>query len=156
MTTGHVFATLPAKIINRTADLTGATPVYVALLSNLWTPNAALSVFADLTGEPVGAGYTAGGMVLDGLAPAGVPGGTGLKRAGNLTWPGLSVVFRYAVAYLGGPGALGQHLVCWWDFITDQNPAGVNTNLVPDATGFFALASADVGTAPPAGSTGAG
>lgn len=98
----------------------------VILTTAAYAPSEADQWRSDVIGElPTAAGYTAGGIVLDGLVWQ-IADGRPVLTAGQPTWPGASwSTARRAVVFrdTGSPGA--SPLLCWSDFGGPVAPGGM-------------------------------
>ncbi len=107
--------------------------IRVSLHTSVYVPSKDTHEFySDLSGEVVGAGYTAGGAALGSKTLVYDPATdrTTLDAA-DATWANL-LTFRYAVIYDNTPSAGNKILLGYVDFVTDQlaltvqwDPAGI-------------------------------
>jgi len=118
-----VYTSFKRRIGDGTFDMDADT-FKCALLTASHTPNAANAVFADLTGEVTGTGYTAGGATLTGVTWSSA-GSTAVLDAEDPSWTTASLTARYAVIYKSGTAnGLTNPLVCLLDFGSDKGVTG--------------------------------
>jgi hypothetical protein len=97
--TTTIYNPLRKYLLNGTIDL-DTDPIYVALVANTYTVDAAHAAWADVSTHEVAAGdgYTAGGQLL--LNPvSNFAAAVGSWITDNPVWPALTKTFRYAVLY---------------------------------------------------------
>lgn len=110
-----------------------------ALLTSSYTPDATDEVFADLSGEVSGTGYTAGGATLTGVTWA-TSGTTCVLDATDPQWTGATITARYAAIYKSGTAnSLTNPLVCILDFGADKGVTGGTFTVQFDAGGILVL-----------------
>jgi hypothetical protein len=127
-------------------NLIGSNPIdfvndtiKVMLCTSSYTPSIAHDFKNDITNEITGTGYTAGGLTLTSKTATRTSGNT-VYTAANATWSGATFTTRYAVVYKDTGVSSTSPLICYFDFGTDQSPAGVNYTLTWDATnGIFKM-----------------
>jgi hypothetical protein len=93
-----------------------------ALLTSAYVPDQDTHThFGDLTGEVVGAGYTAGGMVVANRSLA-FDAATNEVRflADDLIWTASTITARYLVFYNDTPAAGSKWLLAYVNFGDDQ------------------------------------
>jgi hypothetical protein len=118
-----IYTSFKRRLGDGTFDLDADT-FKCALLTASHTPSAAHTVFADLTGEVSGTGYTAGGTTLTNVTWT-TAGTTAVLDADDPAWTGATVTARYAVVYKSGTAnGLANPLVCLLDFGADTGVTG--------------------------------
>lgn len=84
--------------------------IKLALFTNTYVPAKLTdNLFSGLSGEASGAGYTAGGKLLQGVSVDDYEYGQGfsmLVTAVSVNWSGLTLSFRYGVLYDATSGCL--------------------------------------------------
>jgi hypothetical protein len=133
-----IFTSFKKGCADGTFDLDGDT-FKCALLTSAYTPDATDVVFADLSGEVVGTGYTAGGASLANVSW--VTSGTGAKLdADDPSWTNATITARYAVIYkVGTANSLVNPLVCLLDLGSDKGVAGGTFTVNFNAAGILTL-----------------
>lgn len=110
-----------------------------ALLTGSYTPDATDEVFADLSGEVSGDGYTAGGAVLAGVTWT-RNGAVAKLDATDPQWTEASFTARYAVIYKSGTAnSLTNPLICLLDFGANKTVTAGTFMVVFDAAGILTL-----------------
>ena len=118
-----VYTSFKRRLGDGTFDMDADT-FKCALFSVTHTPNAANAVFADLSGEVTGTGYTAGGATLTDVTWS-TSGTTAVLDADDPSWTNASLTARYAVVYKSGTAnGLTNPLVCLLDFGSDKGVTG--------------------------------
>lgn len=112
-----------------------------ALFTSSYTPDATDEVFADLSSEASGTGYTAGGATLANVTWT-LSGGTVKFDADDPSWTDTSVTARYAVVYKSGTAnSLTNPLVCLLDLGADKGIVGGGTfTITLSSSGILSLA----------------
>lgn len=118
-----IYTSFKKRIGDGTFDMDADT-FKCALFTSAHTPDAAHTVFADLTGEVSGTGYTTGGTTLTDVIWA-TSGATAVFDADDPTWSDAVITARYAVIYKSGTANdLTNPLVCLLDFGEDKGVTG--------------------------------
>lgn len=133
-----VYTSFKRRIGDGTFDLDADT-FKCALFSASHTPSTAHAVFADLTGEVSGTGYTAGGATLTNVTWTS-SGTSAVLDADDPSWTNASLTARYAVVYKSGT-ANGQTdpLVCLLDFEADKGVTGGTFSVTFNTAGIVIL-----------------
>lgn len=110
-----------------------------ALLTSSYMPDATDEVFADLSSEVLGTGYTAGGATLASVTWA-TSGTTCVFDAADPEWTGATITARYAAIYKSGTAnGLTDPLVCILDFGEDRGVTGGTFTVRFDVGGILVL-----------------
>lgn len=133
-----IFNSFKEGIADGTFDLDGDT-LKIALFTSSYTPDATDIVFADLSSEVSGTGYTAGGATL--ASPTwNRSGGTATLDAADPQWTTASFTARYAVVYKSGTAnALVNPLICLLDFGSDKTVTSGTFTVSFNASGILTL-----------------
>ncbi|QAZ69091.1 hypothetical protein [Solidesulfovibrio carbinolicus] len=117
-----------------------ADTVRCALLTSAYVPSAGHAALADVAAsEASGAGYTAGGQTLSGVAWT-LAGTSAALAAADPSWSQASITARYALIYVAKTVAGRTNpLVCLLDFGTDRGVTGGTFSVRFDASGVLAL-----------------
>ena len=117
-----------------------ADTVRCALLTSAYVPSAGHAALADVAAsEASGAGYTAGGQTLSGVAWT-LAGTSAALAAADPSWSQASITARYALIYVAKTLAGRTNpLVCLLDFGADRGVTGGTFSVRFDASGVLAL-----------------
>ena len=117
-----------------------ADTVRCALLTSAYVPSAGHAALADVAAsEASGAGYTAGGQTLSGVAWT-LAGTSAALAAADPSWDEASLTARYALIYVAKTVAGRTNpLVCLLDFGADRGVTGGTFSVRFDASGVLAL-----------------
>ena len=117
-----------------------ADTVRCALLTSAYVPSAGHAALADVAAsEASGAGYTAGGQTLSGVAWT-LAGTSAALAAADPSWSQASITARYALIYVAKTVAGRTNpLVCLLDFGADRGVTGGTFSVRFDASGVLAL-----------------
>ena len=133
-----VYTSFKRRLGDGTFDMDADT-FRCALFTSSHTPDATRTVFADLTGEASGTGYTAGGVTLANVTWTTV-GTTAVLDADDPSWTDASVTARYAVIYKSGAAnGLTDPLVCLLDFGEDKGVTAGTFTVTFNASGILVL-----------------
>ena len=112
----------------------------IALLTSSYTPNAAHTIFGDVSGNEItGTGYTAGGATLASVTWT-YSGGTATFDAADVSWSGATFTCRYAVIYKSGTAnAIANPLVKLFDFTSDKSCSNGPFSITFNASGILTL-----------------
>ena len=154
---------LLSKLINLAS---GGDKIKVSLHLSAYTPDRdAHDFWDDLDNEASGTGYTAGGLLLAGQAVTqDNPGDRAIFSANDLTFPTVSITFRYAVLYAHFVTSIRTAALKWtvsgsgtdeyWADLLGggdpsiSSPGGVDANdlqLTPGTVGSLAVGEWDYG-----------
>lgn len=115
--------------------------IKVLLLNSTYVPNQDTHRFySDLTGQVTGAGYTVGGVAVEGRTTAyDAATNTTILDALDPAFPLMTVTARYAVFY-NDTGTQGTSaLLCWFDFEADVIVNNDTLTIGLDAGGLVRL-----------------
>ena len=132
-----IYNTFPLYLGDGTIDLDSNT-LKVALLTNVYTPDASHSVYGDLSGEVSGTGYTTGGETLTTVTWT-ESAGTATLSAANPSWTSAAFTARYAVVYDDTPVSPAKPLICLFDFTTDQTVSNGIFSLQFNTSGILTI-----------------
>lgn len=133
-----IFNSFKEGIADGTFDLDGDT-LKIALFTSSYTPDATDIVFADLSNEVSGTGYTAGGATLSSVT-WNRSGGTATLDAADPQWTTASFTARYAVVYKSGTAnSLTDPLICLLDFGSDKTVTSGTFTVSFNASGIMTL-----------------
>jgi hypothetical protein len=133
-----IFNSFKEGIADGTFDLDGDT-LKIALFTSSYTPDATDVVFADLSSEVSGTGYTAGGATLSSVTWT-RSGGTATLDAADPQWTTASFAARYAVVYKSGTAnSLTNPLICLLDFGSDKTVTSGTFTVSFNASGILTL-----------------
>lgn len=114
--------------------------IRVVLCSSSYTPNQDTHESkSDVTGEVVGTGYVAGGVVLSGrtLTYDAATNVIAFKGA-DVEWPNSTITARYAVIYDNTPATAGdKKLIAYVDFGEDKVSSDGTFKLLWHVDGIF-------------------
>lgn len=119
--------------------------IKVSLHTSSYVPNQDThEFFSDLTNEVVGAGYSAGGVVLATKTWVYTAGtNTMTFDADDAAWPGSTITARFGVVYDDTPvGAGNKILIGYIDFGVDQATAGGTFTIQFNTSGIFTFTAA--------------
>jgi hypothetical protein len=109
----------------------------IMLVTSAYTPNFGTHDFkADVNGEVVGTGYTAGGETLTSLSLT-QSAGTITFDAADVTWTSSTITARGAVIY--DNSLVSDPLICYIDFGSDQSSSSGDFTISFSGTGIFTL-----------------
>ena len=134
-----IYNTFKVYLGDGTFDMDGDV-FKIALLGSGYTPNAAHTVFADVSANEVtGTGYTAGGATLANTSWVPVAGTTTFD-ADDATWTGATFTARYAVLYKSGTAnSIVNPLVKVFDFGSDKSCSNGPFTITFNAAGILTL-----------------
>jgi len=133
-----IFTSFKRRIGDGTFDMDADT-FKCALLTSSYTPDATDAVFADLSSEVSGTGYTAGGATLTNVTWTN-SGTTAVLDADDPSWTTATITARYAVIYKSGTAnSLTNPLVCLLDFGADKGVTGGTFTVNFNAAGILVL-----------------
>lgn len=133
-----IFTSFKKGCADGTFDLDADT-IKCALLTSSYTPDATDVVFADLSGEVTGTGYTAGGVTLTNVTWT-ISGTAAKLDADDPTWTDATITARYAAFYKSGTaGSLTNPLICLLDFGTDKGVTGGTFGITLNDLGILTL-----------------
>lgn len=112
--------------------------IKATLHTSTWTPNQTSNeTKSDATNElSTAGGYTAGGVTLGSKTYAASSLVTTFDAA-DLSWPALSVTFRYIALWDDTPTTPADPLISYVDTGGDQTLAGTDLAVVWNASGIF-------------------
>jgi len=133
-----IYTKFKANLGNGTFDMDADT-FKCALLTSSYTPDATDEVFADLSGEVSGTGYTAGGKTLSNASWT-TSGTTAVLDANDPAWTEATITARYAVIYKSGTAnGKANPLVCLLDFGADKGVTSGTFTVNFNASGILVL-----------------
>jgi hypothetical protein len=123
----------------------------IMLVTSAYTPDFGVDDFkADVNGEVVGTGYTAGGETLEVVGTGYTAGGETLTSvtltqsagtitfdAADVTWTSSTITARGAVIY--DNSLVSDPLICYIDFGSDQSSSSGDFLISFNAAGVFTL-----------------
>lgn len=140
MATAKIYGLVVEKMFSGLLDVTTDT-LKCALLDATYTPDQDVDEFwADISaGEVSGTAYVAGGQTLTGVAATYNPTtNTLMIDCADPAWIGATILdIRYAVFYKDTGSAATSPLICYMDFITDQDVTTANLNIAIPVTGLI-------------------
>jgi len=128
-------------IANGSIDLDTDT-IKLLLVTSAYVPNIDTHTKrSDITNEVVGAGYTAGGVVLaNKTVTVNNTTDKGVFDADDITIPNATITARGGVLYKSrGGAATADELIGYLDFLTDIPSGGGNFFVGFDATGILTI-----------------
>lgn len=140
--TAFLYSRFPNELLLGNVNITGASTVKVALLSNAYTPSQDThDYFNDVSGfEVTGTGYTAGGATLTSRSVSINPAtNTTTFNAADVSWPSSTITARYAVIYESTGTASTSGLVGYVDFGEDVSSSSGTFSITWDAAGIFTI-----------------
>jgi hypothetical protein len=109
----------------------------IMLVTSAYTPDFGVHDFkADVNGEVVGTGYTAGGETLTSVTLT-QSTGTITFDAADVTWTSSTITARGAVIY--DNSLVSDPLICYIDFGSDQSSSSGDFLISFNAAGVFTL-----------------
>jgi len=133
-----IFTSFKLHIGDGTFDMDADT-FKCALLTSDYTIDATDAVFADLSSEVSGTGYTSGGATLTNVTWTN-SGTTAVLDADDPSWTTATITARYAVIYKSGTAnSLTNPLVCLLDFGADKGVTGGTFTVNFNAAGILVL-----------------
>lgn len=140
MATAKIYGLVVEKMFSGLLDVTTDT-LKCALLDATYTPDQDVDEFwADISaGEVAGTAYVAGGQTLAGVAATYTPAtNTLMIDCDDPAWIGATILdIRYAVFYKDTGSAATSPLICYMDFITDQDVTTANLSIAIPVTGLI-------------------
>ena len=131
---GKAFLALLNKEVDMDTDV-----LKVMLCTSSYTPDQdAHDHKDDVTNEVSGAGYSAGGATLAGVAITYIGASNTIKfDANDTTWAAATITARYAVVYDSSPGSdATRPLLLYVDFGADVVSTGGNFTITWNASGI--------------------
>lgn len=117
-----IFNSFKRDIMNGSIDL-DTDAINIMLVTSAYVPDQdAHTKRSDITGEVVGAGYSAGGQALAGKTVTGDnTDNEGVFDANDPAWAASTITARGAVLYKArGGAATADELIAYLDFVTDK------------------------------------
>lgn len=132
------------QIMNKKIDCAAGGDVFkLALFTSSHTPNPDNAVFADLTGQASGTGYTAGGYAFTNTNNSLTDDDTNNQAVFDIgedaSWPSSTITARYGVLYDDTPTSPADPLVGLFDFGSDKSTSNGTFTVQFNASGIMTI-----------------